>query len=123
MMANQFKTMDPTNLTFVEALLATHIESNNPQLRLVSTQYAGDIFSPSHVGSRYLLLIAAGDSNDDVRRLALSKLYGAIQKVKQQPRRSIEKSSEKYLPEFSAVKLKVNKTSFLILHQNHFLRC
>lgn len=113
MMANQFKTMDPSNLTFVEALLATHIESDSPQLRLVSAQYAGDIFPPSHIGSRYLLLIAAGDANEDVRRLAVSKLYGPQTKAKQRSRQRIEKSpDERYLPEFTGVSWK-NVTSFV----------
>jgi hypothetical protein len=108
MMANQFKTMDPANLTFVEALLATHIESDNPQLRLVSAQYAGDIFPPHHIGSRYLLLIAAGDVNEDVRRLAISKLYAPQTKAKQRSKQRIEKlPDERYLPEFTKVSEKM----------------
>jgi hypothetical protein len=38
LMAPAFKMMDATNLSFVEAMLATHIESEQSQVRLVSVQ-------------------------------------------------------------------------------------
>ena len=38
LMAPAFKMMDATNLSFVEAMLATHIESEETQVRLVSVQ-------------------------------------------------------------------------------------
>jgi hypothetical protein len=43
-------------------LLATLLESQQHLLRLIAVQYAGGIFHSTHGSSRYLLLLAAGDS-------------------------------------------------------------
>jgi proteasome component ECM29 len=51
----------------LEALLATSLESEQHLLRLMAVQYCGVIFPSVHVTSRYLLLLAAGDSKEEVR--------------------------------------------------------
>jgi len=42
-MAPAFKMMDSRNLMFVEAMLSTHIESEESQVRLVSVQVLNDL--------------------------------------------------------------------------------
>ena len=108
-MAPAFKMMDATNLSFVEAMLATHIESEESQVRLVSVQYAGEVFPAHHVASRYILLLGAGDVNDDIRRAAMTKLYGALSKAREKSKmihHSTDKMEvdERPLPDFVQVK-------------------
>ena len=57
MMAPAFKAMDSKNLKMIEALVATYIEKNEHQVRQVSVQYAGEVFPPSHVPSKFVLLL------------------------------------------------------------------
>lgn len=76
--------MEATNLTFLEALLATYIEKEEPQVRMVAIQYAGEVFPHTHVPSRYILLLGAGDAKDDVANAAKGHLYGAMNKLNQQ---------------------------------------
>ena len=60
-MAPAFKHLSSQNAAILEALLATSLESDQHLLRLISVQYAGVIFNPTHVTSRFLLLLASGD--------------------------------------------------------------
>ena len=46
-------------------------------------QYAGEVFPASHVASRFILLLGAGDSNDDIRRASVSKLYSALNRARE----------------------------------------
>ena len=57
-----FKHLSSANALILEALLATSLESQQHLLRLIAVQYAGGIFHPTHVTSRYLLLLATGDT-------------------------------------------------------------
>lgn len=102
-MAPAFKMMDSKNLSFVEAMLSTHIESEESQVRLVTVQYAGEVFSSNHVASRFILLLGAGDANDDIRRAALSKLYSALNRAREkslQMRSRKEQTEAEPLPDF-----------------------
>lgn len=64
-----FKHLSSSNASILEALLATSLESQQHLLRLIAVQYAGGIFHSTHVTSRYLLLLAAGDPYDLVSNL------------------------------------------------------
>ena len=57
-----FKYLSSANALILEALLATSLESQQHLLRLIAVQYAGGIFHPTHDTSRYLLLLATGDT-------------------------------------------------------------
>ena len=57
-----FKHLSSSNAAILEALLATSLESPQHLLRLTAVQYAGGIFHSTHVTSRYLLLMASGDT-------------------------------------------------------------
>lgn len=89
-----FRKMEATNLTFLEALLATYIENDEPQVRMVAIQYAGEVFPHKHIPSRYILLIGSGDVKDDVANAAKGHLYGAMNKLHQQSDGRFQRSSE-----------------------------
>ena len=40
------------------------------QVRSVTIQYAGEVFPPNHVTSRFILLIGAGDTKEEVANKA-----------------------------------------------------
>jgi proteasome component ECM29 len=84
MMAPSFRKMDPNNLKFMEAMLCTYVENDEHQVRLVAVQYAGEVFSTTHVTSRYILLLGSGDAKEVVAKEAINHLYGTVNKLRQQ---------------------------------------
>jgi proteasome component ECM29 len=61
------------------------------------------VFPANHVASRFILLLGAGDSNDDIRRASISKLYSALSKAREKSKqaRSQKPDSEpEPLPDF-----------------------
>ncbi|CAH2107601.1 unnamed protein product [Euphydryas editha] len=58
------------------ALLDHYMHSEEPMIRYVAMRYSATVFPQDYVPSRYLLLIASGDSQDDVSTEALKYLYG-----------------------------------------------
>ena len=65
-MAPAFRQIEPENMKFIEAIVATYIEREEHQVRLVAVQYAGEVFPHDNVASRYTLLLGAGDARDEV---------------------------------------------------------
>ncbi|XP_075538934.1 proteasome adapter and scaffold protein ECM29-like isoform X2 [Dermacentor variabilis] len=59
------------------ALVSTHVASPSPTGRRAALGYAATVFPADSVPARYLLLMAAGDSQDEIRREALKALYPA----------------------------------------------
>ena len=98
MMAPAFKAMDSKNLKMIEALLSTYIEKDEHQVRLVAVQYAGEVFPPSHTPSKFVLLLGAGDTKDEVRTEAKLHLYGPIQKAHGKDQTSVK--GQLLLPDF-----------------------
>ncbi|KAK7866865.1 hypothetical protein R5R35_006031 [Gryllus longicercus] len=79
----------------MDALLASQVESVEPMARFVAVRYAATVFPADHSPSRYLLLLASGDSKDEVSTEALKALYNP--KTNQEPdqsQRSKEVSNE-----------------------------
>ncbi|XP_069674508.1 proteasome adapter and scaffold protein ECM29 isoform X2 [Periplaneta americana] len=70
-------TADSQRQIMMQALLASQVESNEPMARFVAVRYASSVFPLNHAPSRYLLLLASGDSKDEVFTEALKALYGA----------------------------------------------
>merc|ERR1719188_1196334 len=68
----------------MEAMLGTYVEKEEPQVRLVAVQYAGEVFAPTHVSSRYILLLGAGDPKEEVAKAARGHLYAAVGRLQQQ---------------------------------------
>ncbi|KAK4005791.1 hypothetical protein OUZ56_010915 [Daphnia magna] len=97
-----FKHLSSSNAAILEALLATSLESQQHLLRLIAVQYAGGIFHPTHVTSRYLLLLAAGDPKEEVKSEAMKLLYSNLPKsAETYDTESMEvDQNEKWLPDF-----------------------
>lgn len=106
LMAPSFRQMEKSNLKFVEALLATYIEKEEPQVRLVSVQYAGEVFRFVHVPSRFILLLGAGDVKENVVKEARNHLYQPLHKFHQMEEArfkrpgDVQLNSSEILPEF-----------------------
>lgn len=75
MWAPAFRNCDSATQGLVLALVTASMESSNPAMRQASVAYAAQVFSCCHVPSRYLLLLAAGDSQEEIRREALRVLH------------------------------------------------
>ncbi|CAH0727922.1 unnamed protein product, partial [Brenthis ino] len=58
------------------ALLDHYMLSDEPMIRYIAMRYSATVFPQDYVPSRYLLLLASGDSQDDVSTEALKCLYG-----------------------------------------------
>lgn len=94
---------------------------DQPQARLMSVQYAKTVFPSDHIPSRYILLLACGDTKEDVRVEAMKALHIAQSKEKE-----IEKNSSKLplpkLPRFQNmmkyISEKVKKTLSLRFANN-----
>ncbi|KAJ9587580.1 hypothetical protein L9F63_018962, partial [Diploptera punctata] len=87
----------------LHALLASQIESQEPMARFVAVRYAAIVFPPNHAPSRYILLLASGDSKDEISNEALKSLYGRDYKTQNKgSRNSITNDGYKQLilPEF-----------------------
>ncbi|XP_063216942.1 proteasome adapter and scaffold protein ECM29 isoform X2 [Bacillus rossius redtenbacheri] len=79
-MVQAFRVGDDTEAqsrqVMMQALLAGQVESSEPSARFLAVRYAASVFPARHVPSRYLLLLATGDSKEEVSREALRALYG-----------------------------------------------
>ncbi|CAB4065302.1 ECM29 [Lepeophtheirus salmonis] len=73
--------MDSNNLSMMDTLLCTNMDNKEKQVRLISVQYAGEIFESKHVSSRYTLLLGAGDMEEEVSRSAKRYLYGGLNDI------------------------------------------
>ncbi len=111
LMAPSFRTMDRAKLSFLEAMLASYIEKEEPKVRLVTVQYAGEVFPPDHVPTRFILMLGAGDQKDEVASAARSHLLGPLKKYRQQQDTVMRKyhqtkeelKREELLPDFEAM--------------------
>ncbi|CAG2221633.1 ECM29 [Mytilus edulis] len=121
LMANAFKDIDPSCQSLMEALIMQNIEQDQPQSRLMSVQYARTVFPSDHIPSRYILLLACGDTKEDVRVEAMKALHIAQTKEKE-----IEKNSTKLpppkLPKFTdMMKYISEKGSLRVKTQNKYV--
>uniref|UniRef100_A0ABD2WFD9 TOG domain-containing protein n=1 Tax=Trichogramma kaykai TaxID=54128 RepID=A0ABD2WFD9_9HYME len=71
---------DDTGMSMMTALLANHIESQEVHVRFVAVHYCANVFPSDHAPSKYLLLLASGDSKLEVQSEALKSLYGSSYK-------------------------------------------
>ncbi|KAB7502624.1 Proteasome-associated protein ECM29-like protein [Armadillidium nasatum] len=82
MVAPVCKQLTPTSQDQLCILLSEHVLHQNPQLRRTAVHYAGSVFSSDHVASRFILMLATGDSQDDIRLEARRQLYKSISEDK-----------------------------------------
>ena len=130
LMAPSFKQMDSSNLNVLEAMLATYIEKDEAQVRLVSVQYAGEVFPSCHLATRYILLLGAGDKKEEVVNNACAHLYRALNKAialekdltsKSEAKNGFEQESRLLPKFFEMLKYVLNKASIRVKSQQKFV--
>lgn len=88
---------DEQSIALMNALLSAHIESPESHVRFVAVHYAATVFPNDDAPSRYLLLLASGDTMQEVSLEALKALYGTAYKNE----REKQNLKEIPLPEFT----------------------
>lgn len=86
-------------------LLNDHVLNPNAALRRTAVHYAASVFPHNHVASRFILMLASGDTQDDIRIEARRQLYKAVGEDK-------DGTSRYQTPPFSSV------ISYVILRVN-----
>ncbi|XP_050294249.1 proteasome adapter and scaffold protein ECM29-like [Anthonomus grandis grandis] len=90
------------------ALLKVKMNSQEPMVRFACVRTLSTIFPVDHVPSKFLLLVAIGDREEDVRQEAFKSIYGMTRKTNFGEASEIDKS---LLPSFSDItKLVYNET-------------
>lgn len=62
MVAPVCKHLSPESQEHLCILLSDHVQHNNPALRRTAVHYAASVFSQTHFASRFILLLATGDT-------------------------------------------------------------
>ncbi|XP_034043433.1 proteasome adapter and scaffold protein ECM29 [Thalassophryne amazonica] len=93
MMVGAYANLQGALLNLMEALVAAYIGKPEVQVRQVAMKFASTVFASDHVPSRYLLLLAAGDSREEVCVEAQRVLRGF-------PAKRSEKEGQKPMPSF-----------------------
>lgn len=91
---------DKSNIALMNALLSSHIESPELNVRFVAMHYAATVFPPDHAPSRYLLLLSCGDTKHEISTEAIKALYNGIHKTDNDTHDK-EDTKEVVLPDFS----------------------
>lgn len=53
--------LDDSKMMLLHSLLSQYMDAEEPMVRFVATRYMATVFPPTHVQSKYLLLLATGD--------------------------------------------------------------
>ncbi|XP_014680930.1 PREDICTED: proteasome-associated protein ECM29 homolog [Priapulus caudatus] len=75
LIAPTFKGMTGPNVFLIEAMILQNIERAEPLARLMALNFANVVFPHNHIPSRYVLLLATGDSKEQVRTEAMKILH------------------------------------------------
>ncbi|KAF5273782.1 hypothetical protein FQA39_LY00897 [Lamprigera yunnana] len=67
-------------VNFLFALVKYYLFSEEPMVRFIAVRSIGTIFPPNHVPSKFLLLLATGDTKEEVYAEAFKSLYGTTLK-------------------------------------------
>lgn len=78
--ATENKNENESKMMLLHSLLKQYMDSEEPMVRFVATRFMATVFPPQHIYSKYLLLVATGDSKDEVYTEALKALYGPLYK-------------------------------------------
>ncbi|KAJ2947108.1 hypothetical protein O0L34_g16457 [Tuta absoluta] len=70
------KAFDEPQALALFALLEHYMHSEDPMIRYIAMRYSASVFPQDYIPSRYLLLLASGDNQDDIATEALKCLYG-----------------------------------------------
>nr|XP_033335253.1 proteasome adapter and scaffold protein ECM29 [Megalopta genalis] len=87
---------DESKITRMNDLLSTYIESPESNVRFVAMHCAANVFPSDDIPSRYLLLLSAGDTKDEISSEARKALYGALHKNKS----DAQETNQVVLPDF-----------------------
>ncbi|KAK7017866.1 hypothetical protein SK128_016544, partial [Halocaridina rubra] len=82
MVAPVCKKLDESSQDQLCILLSEHVLHQNAQLRRTAVHYAASVFPHDHVPSRFILMVATGDTHDDIRLEARRQLYKAEKEEK-----------------------------------------
>ncbi|XP_026485739.2 proteasome-associated protein ECM29 homolog [Vanessa tameamea] len=73
---SKLSPLDEPQALALFALLDHYMHSEESMIRYIAMRYSATVFPQDYIPSRYLLLLASGDSQDDVSTEALKYLYG-----------------------------------------------
>lgn len=82
MVAPVCKQLSTTSQDELCILLSEHVLHHNAQLRRTAVHYAASVFPQDHVPSRFILMVATGDSHDDIRLESRRQLYKPVKEAK-----------------------------------------
>ncbi|KAF5283686.1 hypothetical protein FQR65_LT13757 [Abscondita terminalis] len=90
-------------VNFLFALVKYYLFSDEPMVRFVAVRSIGTIFPPNHVPSKFLLLLATGDSKDEVHTEAFKSLYGTALKSEVDMSKTNKDEAKISLPAFDEI--------------------
>ncbi|KAB0794456.1 hypothetical protein PPYR_11295 [Photinus pyralis] len=90
-------------VNFLFALVKYYLFSAEPMVRFVAVRSIGTIFPPNHVPSKFLLLLATGDSKDEVYTEAFKALYKISNKGEVDLSKGDKSQSKLILPAFEEI--------------------
>ncbi|XP_013777201.1 proteasome-associated protein ECM29 homolog [Limulus polyphemus] len=85
LLSKAFCNLEPSLRGIMEALIMSKIESPVTQVRQIAVNYAASIFEDDHIPSQYILMLAAGDSKDEIRTEARKILRSSRKSEKKLP--------------------------------------
>ncbi|KAK5644780.1 hypothetical protein RI129_006080 [Pyrocoelia pectoralis] len=90
-------------VNFLFALVKYYLFSAEPMVRFVAVRSIGTIFPPNHVPSKFLLILATGDSKDEVYTEAFKALYKISNKTEVDLSKTDKSQSKLILPSFDDI--------------------
>lgn len=72
--------LNNSKMVLLHSLLSQYLDNEEPMVRFVAVRFISSVFPSNHVKSKYLLLLATGDTKDEVYTEALKALYGSGRK-------------------------------------------
>lgn len=83
LLAGSLVDLDQVKMKQIEALIMQNVEKVEPQARLMAVRYASLVFPMDHFPSRYVLLLACGDSKEEIYTEASKALKSLLLKGNQ----------------------------------------
>eukprot|EP00058_Branchiostoma_floridae_P021365 XP_002606855.1 hypothetical protein BRAFLDRAFT_91624 [Branchiostoma floridae] len=106
LMATAYKNLDDSSARLMEALILSNVEKPEAPARLAAVHYASTVFPSNHVPSRYVLLLACGDSKEEIHSEATKALRGSPQANSQGAQ---DEAAPKTLPGFKEMVTYINE--------------
>lgn len=71
------QALNNSKMVLLHSLLSQYLDNEEPMVRFVAVRFISTVFPADHVKSKYLLLLATGDSKEEIFTEALKALYGS----------------------------------------------